>query len=290
MHRSGGLTARNVREGFRSEYIAQYVFSAFGTCVGVTQGNDTGIDLLCNLTDFDGLVITVKSSYGVQVKSEGSEFKYEGKQATRWLAGLEYPLLLCSVSKEKSSIKIYSTWNLNWFLLGLNSNNEADYPDSITFITSESNDDLPTPQNNGTIPVGKPILEFKINEIGDDETRSKYWDVMNEWLELDNKNYILRRSGVPCVLGNKKWETNKTLNESQRVWTKQYFFSPFHSQNIKILLSEAVISHGMYCKESFAGNHHDSFKEEFNVLKKYAQDFLENHLDEFGKGVFNADI
>jgi hypothetical protein len=61
-HRSGGITTRNYREGFRSEYIAHYVFSAFGTSVPVTVGNDIGIDLLCNLTDFDGTVITVKST------------------------------------------------------------------------------------------------------------------------------------------------------------------------------------------------------------------------------------
>ena len=37
---SGGVTARNTRQGFRSEYIVKYIFSAFGTAVDVSAEND----------------------------------------------------------------------------------------------------------------------------------------------------------------------------------------------------------------------------------------------------------
>ncbi len=271
MAKSGGVTARNTRQGFRSEYIVRYILSAFGTAVEVSQGNDLGIDILCNLTSFDGLLITYRSSYGVQVKSHGYDFKYKGKQATKWLSKLEYPLLLASVDKENARIRIYSCWNLNRYLLMLNLDDENSFPDEIKFVPSED-DDLKEPTVDGVIPVGKPILDFNYFDIEDEVSWERYYKVLDGWLEIDNKNYLLRRVGISCAFGYIKWEVNRALDESVRMWYKPYFYSPQHTNKIKDILVEALVPLGLYTKASSHGGQIQPFKDEFNDLKRYANE------------------
>jgi hypothetical protein len=287
--KSGGVTARNTRQGFRSEYIARYIFSAFGTAVEVSQGNDIGLDILCNLTSFNGLLIFYKSSYGVQVKSNEDDFVYTGKQATTWLSMLEYPLLLASVDKKSGRIKIYSTWNLNRFLLSLHTNDENSFPDQIKFITSDD-DQLGDPELNGNIPVGKPILDFEFSDIDDPEKYDAYYKVLDEWLEFDNRNYSLRRAGVPLTFGYIKWETNKGLDASMRIWHKATYYSPFHTDKIKNLMAQALIPLGMYNKDNFKGSTQPHFKDEFNDIKKFIDKYLTEFMDDWGKGVFDNDL
>jgi hypothetical protein len=51
---SVGSIATNLHEGSRSEYLAQYVFSSFGTAVPVPHQEDTGLDIYCTLLERDG--------------------------------------------------------------------------------------------------------------------------------------------------------------------------------------------------------------------------------------------
>lgn len=289
MAKSGGVTARNTRQGFRSEYIARYIFSAFGTAVEVSQGNDIGIDILCSLTYNEGKLIIVKSSYGVQVKSKNSKFKYKGKQATTWLSKLEYPLLLASVDKKGSKIKIYSTWNLNRYLLSLHTEDEQKFPDEICFVTSKV-DGYSEPDNRGNIPVGKPILEFDFSDINNNSMLNKYYKVLSEWLEIDNRNYLLRRAGISCAFGYTKWETNQSIDESIRTWYKPYFYSPYHIERIKEFLAEAFVPIGLYNKGLKDGDQSQRYKDEFNDLKRYIDKYLFDKMGDHGKDLFKYEI
>ncbi len=66
--RSGGLITYNLREGFRSEYLAHYAFSAFGPSIQIQREDDFGLDLICNLSEQEGNMLITKLAYGVQVK------------------------------------------------------------------------------------------------------------------------------------------------------------------------------------------------------------------------------
>lgn len=66
---SVGSIATNLREGSRSEYLAQYVFSSFGTAVPVPHQEDTGLDIYCTLLERDGPRAWPRAYYSVQVKS-----------------------------------------------------------------------------------------------------------------------------------------------------------------------------------------------------------------------------
>lgn len=286
---SGGVTARNTRQGFRSEYIAKYIFSAFGTAVDISSENDIGLDLLCNLTYDQNKLIVYKSSYGIQVKSEGTPFRYSGKQATTWLSKLEFPLVLVTVDKIKSRIKVYSTWNLNRYLLGLHSDNETSYPDVLTFDTSNTSSLNAPDYNKGIIPVGKPILDFKFMDIDDSETCSNLYAVLSEWLELENKNYAIRRAGVSMAFGYTNWETNKKPSEEGE-WYKPYFYSPFHTEKIMNLLTEVWPVLGLYYKESSKHNADEAFRSTFNDLFVFAEKHLSKRFGDFEKGIFDKQL
>ncbi|MCX6272567.1 MAG: hypothetical protein NTU44_15380 [Bacteroidetes bacterium] len=287
---SGGVTARNTRQGFRSEYIVKYIFSAFGTAVDVSAENDLGIDLLCNLTSFDGLLITYKSTYGIQVKSKGATFKYSGKQATKWLSKLEFPLLLVEVDKHNSRIKVYSTWNLNKYLLGLYTDDEDKYPEEIEFIQSNSGKLDPPDCADGKIPVGVPILDFHYSDVDNDEKRKIFHAVISKWLEVDNENYRLRRAGVARTFGYNTWVTNEPITDGRDEWDLRYYYSPFHSSVFKKLLAHVITAQGVYCLENTGTEKREPFKTEFNDFRYLATKYLQEYMGDFEKNVFKSEI
>lgn len=290
MSKSGGIITYNLREGFRSEYLADYVFSAFGPSLQVAREDDYGIDMICNMAYQDGKLMRVEATYGVQIKSQDTAFKYLGKQAVDWLFSLEFPLFFAEVSKEASTVKIFSSWNINRFLLGLEKGKKDSYPAEITFVPDE-NDELTEPNvQTGLIPIGKPILDFNIMDLGDKDKRERFKKILNEWLEFEVKNYSLRRAGISCTFGYIKWETNKSLDEGFRVWYRPYFYSPLHNENAKKLFTEAAIVVGLYLKNSFAGNQNTNFQAEFNQLQSYINLYCKEYLDEWGQNVFKESI
>jgi hypothetical protein len=62
-----GSIAPNLHEGSRSEYLAQYVFSSFGTAIPVQE--DSGLDIYCTLLKQQGKRAWPRAYYSVQVKS-----------------------------------------------------------------------------------------------------------------------------------------------------------------------------------------------------------------------------
>jgi len=286
---SGGVTARNTRQGFRSEYIAKYIFSAFGTAVEVTSENDIGLDLLCNLTYDQDKLIVYKSTYGIQVKSSGATFKYSGKLATSWLSKMEFPLLLVEIDKEQSTVKVYSTWNLNRFILGLHTDDESNYPEEVIFDTTSTDVLIEPDCSNGIVPVGRAILDFKFQDIDDSVTCNNLYSVLSEWLEIDDKNYAMRRDGVSMVYGYIKWETNIQPSK-QSVWYKPYFFSSHHIENIMQLLSKIWPVLGLYHKIGSEKGTVEPFTSTYNDLLAFAKKHLHHKFDEYEKGIFDKEL
>ncbi len=57
-----GSTSANFHEANRSEYLAHFAFSSFGTSVPVPRPEDTGLDLYCTLTERVGQRIWPRAS------------------------------------------------------------------------------------------------------------------------------------------------------------------------------------------------------------------------------------
>ena len=287
---SGGVVTYNLREGYRSEYIAHVAFSAFGPSNPYPREDDFGLDLVCNLAEVNGKMMNIKSTYGVQVKSEGTGFEFKAKEAVLWLNGLEFPLLLADVSKSTFSIKIYTTWNVNRLLPEIDFDDLKTIPDRLIFLPDVDPElKFPDPLS-GIIPIGKPIVEFKLDSLGNKKERDYYWKILKEWIDIDSNNYRFRRAGIMSSYGYLNWSTNKSIDDERRAWDKHYYFSPNHNEGVKKMLSEAFILNGLFCKESYVSTKDNKFMDEFNSSKDYVDKHLGDTMSNFGKDIFKNKI
>ena len=85
---SPGAIATNYYHGTRSEYLAQYVFSRFGTAMHVPHEVDVGFDLACTLTRTAGGRGEPYAYYSVQIKSTPGPWVFDGPGAVRWTTRL----------------------------------------------------------------------------------------------------------------------------------------------------------------------------------------------------------
>jgi hypothetical protein len=106
---SAGSIAANLHEGSRSEYLAQYVFSSFGTAVPVPHQEDTGLDVYCTLLERDGQRAWPRAYYAVQVKSNMDPWIFDGEKSVRWIIEHPLPIFLCVVRKAEARILVYQT-------------------------------------------------------------------------------------------------------------------------------------------------------------------------------------
>jgi hypothetical protein len=58
-----GSVTSNLHEGSRSELLADYLFSSWGTVTPVRRQDDYGVDLYCTLTDHVGQLGVVTDYY-----------------------------------------------------------------------------------------------------------------------------------------------------------------------------------------------------------------------------------
>jgi hypothetical protein len=80
---STGGVAANFHEGRRSELLADFIFSQWGTVTPVRQSDDHGTDLYCTLTERVGQLMRVRDYYTVQVKSDGQTWKFNYEAVPR---------------------------------------------------------------------------------------------------------------------------------------------------------------------------------------------------------------
>jgi hypothetical protein len=197
-----GAIAPNFREGSRSEYLALYVLSSFGTAVAVPHQEDHGIDFYCTLTERDGQRAWAKASYTVQVKSRLSPWAFNSRKSVEWLLKHPLPLFLGIVNKKESRIRIYytaprfCTWTL------------GKLPNSLQMIpTLETQGFTPRWNAEYKFPMA-PILDIEIARLGIDS----YWDnarkVLEFWVDNENDNLARIRSGLLMVELPYEYRTN----------------------------------------------------------------------------------
>src|SRR5689334_25386395 len=80
-----GSLSPNLHEGSRSEYLAQFVFSSFGTSVPIPHQEDTGLDLYCTLMERVDQRAWPRAYYSVQVKSTLDPWVFVSGESVRWL-------------------------------------------------------------------------------------------------------------------------------------------------------------------------------------------------------------
>ena len=179
-----GAIAAGLHEGSRSEYLAQYVFSMFGTSVPVLHQEDHGIDLFCSLTERKGRRAWPVAYYSVQVKSTGEPWLFDGADSVQWLLRYPAPLLLCIVDKSAARLRVYQlTARFQATVL-------TDLPARLALAPGQPGDGRVRIgwDADGKLALGAPVLEFTISELLDDERFSLIGGILRFWILNDMDN------------------------------------------------------------------------------------------------------
>lgn len=185
-----GCTSANFHEGHRSEYLAQYVFASLGTCVAVPTPEDTGLDLLCTLTERVGQRIWPRASFSVQVKSNTDPWKFESRESVKWLVQHPAPIFLSIVLKKEGRIRIYQTLPRYYFWL------YPPIPESCEVIPGDGTRGQITQWKDGkSFSLSAPIHEFEIEETMEEGFVGKSQEILRTWIDFDleNRRYFANR-------------------------------------------------------------------------------------------------
>jgi hypothetical protein len=102
-----GTFAPNPHGGSRSEILADYLFSQWGTVNPVRWQDDYGVDLYCTLSETMGKRAVVRDYFTVQVKSNLDPWIFPDQESVRWLVEYPTPLFLAVVDKKKGVVRVY---------------------------------------------------------------------------------------------------------------------------------------------------------------------------------------
>ena len=185
-----GSQSANFHEGTRSEYLAHYVFSSFGTSVPVPHPEDTGIDLHCTLTETVGQRIWPVEYYMVQVKSTEGPWVFSSKKSVEQLLKVPLPILFCIVTKKELRLRVYSTLNRLSVL--------AETPAELHLFPGDIHKGVPRSlDETNKISLGEPILDFTMNQIVDEAFARNAKQILCRAISEDAEQTFLRRIGVP---------------------------------------------------------------------------------------------
>lgn len=179
-----GSYAPNLHEGSRSEYLAQYIFSTFGTSLPVLHQEDYGVDLHCTISERKGQRAWPVAYYSVQIKSTDEPWQFEGRESVQWLVDYPAPLLYCIVNKESAQIRVYQT------MARLGGAVMSQLPDNVALIPGSEGEGHVEMAGDGAgnFQLGAPILQFNVAELMDDVQFEQFRKVLYFWVlnDLDN--------------------------------------------------------------------------------------------------------
>jgi hypothetical protein len=208
-----GSIAANLHEGSRSEYLAQFVFSSFGTAIPVPHQEDTGLDIYCTLLERNGRRAWPRAYYAVQVKSTMEPWVFGSAESVRWIIEHPLPMFLCIVQKSDARLLIYHPSPR--FTVWASPKN----PSRLELIPGTATKARTSSWINGEqFKLDAPILNFTVQEVLDRDFRAHAADVLKYWIDYDVDNLFRIKSGIHHIHLPYDYETN-TTNFS--VWVSQ---------------------------------------------------------------------
>lgn len=200
-----GSIAANLHEGSRSEYLAQFVFSSFGTAIPVPHQEDSGLDIYCTLLERDGRRAWPRAYYSVQVKSTMAPWVFGSPESVRWIIEHPLPIFLCIVQKPEARILVYHTaprfavWAL------------PTHPTRLELIPgTETKASTVEWVTGDTFKLQAPILNFTIQQVLDRDFRAQVAEVLKFWIDYDVENLFRIKSGIHSFRVPSPYETNTT--------------------------------------------------------------------------------
>ena len=185
-----GAVARNPHSGSRSEILADYLLSGWGTVTPARRQDDYGVDLHCTLTVPVGQRAVVTNYYSVQVKSNDDPWKFESPDEIKWLFEYPTPLFLACVDKGGGLLSIYHT--MPRFLAGFWA-----APPRLELTPTALDDGQAAGWTDGqSFSLSAPILRVSLQDLLDETRLLALREVLDYWVTLDAYNCDLRRMGL----------------------------------------------------------------------------------------------
>jgi hypothetical protein len=198
-----GAVAANFHEGSRSEILADYLFSSWGTVTPVRRSDDYGLDLFCTLTDRVGQRARVVSYFSVQVKSTDDPWLFDDANAIRWLVEHPTPIFLCHVVKTKGLVRVFHVMP-RFYVWAMGS-----VATRLELTPGSSAHGAPVNWQGGeTFSLSAPILEASISDLCDAHRLESLRNVLAAWVDADKTNCDLIRQGLARFRMPDKYETN----------------------------------------------------------------------------------
>jgi hypothetical protein len=210
---SPGAVAANLYQGSRSEYLAQYVFSMFGTAALVPHEADYGLDLFCTRTRTDHGRAEPYAYYAVQVKSTPDPWVFVGAGSVRWILEYPAPLLFCVV--EKNVTKKVARFSVYQLIARFRAAVVPDQPERLTLVPGDpgATDQTHRPaigwDSDGKMQMGPPILQFTLDQLYEDDMSRLIGDVLDYWIGNDLRNILRQQIGMRAASGPPDYATNE---------------------------------------------------------------------------------
>jgi hypothetical protein len=204
-----GAVPANLYQGSRSEYLAQYVFSMFGTATLVPHQEDYGLDLFCTLTRREGQRAEPYAYYAVQVKSSSDPWTFDTPGSVKWILQYPAPLLFCVVDKMAACFTVYQ------LVARFQSALMPELPTSLILVPSDPGrtDATHRPRvgwdTDNRLQLGPPILQFTVDELLNDETYRLTGAVLDYWVVNDLRNILRQQMGMLAASGPSDYATNE---------------------------------------------------------------------------------
>jgi hypothetical protein len=207
----------NLHEGSRSEYLGQYIFSMFGTSTPVPHQEDHGIDLYCTLAERQGQRAWPIAYYSVQIKSGVERWEFNRPESVQWVVEYPAPLLLCIINKANAQVRIYQT------MARFGAAVAPALPTSMALVPGEpgSGRTFGVDTASGHYLLGPPILEFKIEDLLDDDRFAEFRNVLHFWVLNDFDNVRRYQMGMRSV----RMPAEHTTNEVPASINAEYLLS-----------------------------------------------------------------
>lgn len=268
-----GAIAKNAQEGTRSEYLAQFALSAFGTCIPVPHPEDSGIDLYCTLGKRFGRRFLVTHPYFVQIKSNRDSIYYSGKDDVKWLLSHKYPFFICVVDKKKVQLEIYQT-------LALTMNSSKNLEEIILHPGCSKHDLFPLDPEGEKLDIslGEPIVRFNLSALDGSSFQNQVLNSLRSWIELDQGNIDLKSTGITVYRIPDPWKANTEvislrIGGSYRDYLLNNDTSMKFNDLFMKMLSNLVNSYAAEYKN-----------EKYSALYDFIKSYIinEKHTDSFG--------
>lgn len=193
-----GSISHGFHQASRSEYLAQYVFSMFGTSVLAPRQEDFGVDLYCTLfSEQEGRRVWPVAYYSVQVKSDERPLVYAHPKSVEWIVKYPSPFLHCIIDKKNGQVRVYQT------SARFGAAVSQKLPERLVLVPQGHSADAiggyVDDQATGTCLLGAPILDFKVEDLLDDEKFKQLSNILHFWVLWDFRNIRRYQMGIRSV-------------------------------------------------------------------------------------------